>query len=366
MKKVKKVTYLPLFSIFFIAFCFVQCKKADSNIWLGAEQCYKGSGITSNAIILDLNKSEAFQLPTLELIDSIHIKDSFIVNRNKWIFKKKTEQKIVYKLEKDTNWTLSFRKLEKLSPPVSFNKILSQQWGKTISKQGESFDIEEQYVFDSLKLNTYRYYFLQGKELYKEREQHNIDTLNYGGQQFLVFKNNSSLLNQIKKLSANELVLFCHNSYYGHDIKYKKITIKRKKREDLKDFKVCNVHNIIQYYYNGITDGMIGENKRNKTELLAYFKEYYQPPIDATQNGYIRIRFIVNCRGETGRFSIQEMDREYKEKQFPFEMTEQLFKLTTRLDGWLPKKWGRIASADYYIHIGFKIKNGQIDEIIIP
>lgn len=52
------------------------------------------------------------------------------------------------------------------------------------------------------------------------------------------------------------------------------------------------------------------------------------------------------------------MDRDYKEKKFPLEMTQQLFDLVSQLDGWIPMELRANEPVDYYVHIGFKIKNG--------
>ena len=77
----------------------------------------------------------------------------------------------------------------------------------------------------------------------------------------------------------------------------------------------------------------------------------------------IRIRFIVNCYGNTGRFRIIGSDENYNEMEFDSRITNQLLKITRALDEWGIKSDGH-KSIDYYQFLIFRINNGQLIEIM--
>jgi len=77
----------------------------------------------------------------------------------------------------------------------------------------------------------------------------------------------------------------------------------------------------------------------------------------------IRIRFIVNCAGDTGRFRILGMDKDYKQKEFSPSITDQILSITKSLTGWKTKT-SNGETYDYYQYLIFKIDKGQIKEIL--
>jgi hypothetical protein len=72
---------------------------------------------------------------------------------------------------------------------------------------------------------------------------------------------------------------------------------------------------------------------------------------------------VVNCKGETGRFRIQQMDMDYQEMKFLPETVNQLLKLTQQLHGWIIGEYNG-AVRDYYQYLTFKIQEGQLMEIM--
>ncbi len=128
---------------------------------------------------------------------------------------------------------------------------------------------------------------------------------------------------------------------------------------DKKEFYLCDAENIIQYHndYQGL------QYKGEKIALVNTFSKKYVPTNQEEDSGLIRIRFVVNCKGETDRFRLIAMDNDYKGKNFGKKVTRQLISICKSLDGWIPKKLdGR--AVDYYQYLIFKIKNGQIIEIM--
>ncbi len=139
-------------------------------------------------------------------------------------------------------------------------------------------------------------------------------------------------------------------------------------------FEICNEMNVLPY---NTRYGMYIEGERYG--VLQYFREKYTiEPING-QTGYITIRFLVNCRGETDRFRIYEMDNNMKETTFEPIISQTLLQLTKKLKGWkiqFPDKLLHTGGLpvnyvsehpqlyDYYQYLLFKIKDGQIETIL--
>lgn len=127
---------------------------------------------------------------------------------------------------------------------------------------------------------------------------------------------------------------------------------------DTTSFQPCNENLIFQYYnfYNAIQyDG-------EKAKILREFKSKFETTAKE-DSGYVTIRFIVNCDGQTGWFRITTMDQDYKPKSLSNKLTHQLLQLTKELDGWIPGEFNG-EKFDYYQSLTFKIFNGQIENIM--
>jgi len=129
---------------------------------------------------------------------------------------------------------------------------------------------------------------------------------------------------------------------------------------DDKDFIICRGEERAMQYFNN-SKGL--EYEGEKTAIIKAFEESYDFSTVVKENGLIRIRFLVNCEGKTGRFRLISMDERYNEKQFDKSITNQLLKITKRLKGWKPKVFENETS-DYYQYLIFKINQGKIIEIL--
>ena len=128
------------------------------------------------------------------------------------------------------------------------------------------------------------------------------------------------------------------------------------------NFKACNESNIRQYYvrYSSDTPPTYQGEKR---ALEQFILKHYDFPITGTENGYVTIRFIVNCKGETGRFRIEKMDFNYQPNSFDNAITDQLLNIVKDLEDWIPRK-RRDQNLDFYQYLTFKIEKGQITKIL--
>jgi len=120
-------------------------------------------------------------------------------------------------------------------------------------------------------------------------------------------------------------------------------------------FTVCNPQIVLQYY------NTTSYYKQHKREIEHYFKSHYQPGTEtADQSGYVTIRFIINCSGQTGRFRMYELDTGYKPFTFHSAISDQLMKLAKNLQGWQPAVY-KGKTYDSYQYITFTLKKGLIE-----
>lgn len=128
---------------------------------------------------------------------------------------------------------------------------------------------------------------------------------------------------------------------------------------DNPSFKVCHEDITFPFNYGGI--GLVYEGE--KKELVSIIRNKFNYPKTKGQNGFITIRFIINCEGKTGRFRVTEMGFDLKPKEFDKKISKQILEIIKSLDGWKPferndKTW------DYRQYLSFKFKDGQLKEIL--
>jgi len=84
------------------------------------------------------------------------------------------------------------------------------------------------------------------------------------------------------------------------------------KKIDKKNFLVCDEDKVIQYFNLG--DAI--DYKGDKPMIINEFIVNYNSTNVKKESGLIKIRFIVNCEGETDRFRMMQSGLIYKEKVF--------------------------------------------------
>jgi hypothetical protein len=129
-------------------------------------------------------------------------------------------------------------------------------------------------------------------------------------------------------------------------------------KTDKANYIACGNCEMFQYFqsseptYNG-----------DKLAIEKVFLEKYNPKNVKYESGLVRIRFIVNCLGETERFRLMASDENYQEKTFDESITSQLLEITKSLKGWKAMTFNN-TKINYYQYLIFKIKDGQIQEIL--
>ncbi|MFD2036593.1 hypothetical protein ACFSKL_17445 [Belliella marina] len=171
----------------------------------------------------------------------------------------------------------------------------------------------------------------------------------------------------IYSMKINLILLFCISILFSCNVEKEKEPAYLRYIGDIEfdpeiddpDFKLCYYESsVFQYFSFSSLETFVGE----KEAIDDYFKENYKP-VDINESGWIRIRFIVNCNGETGRFRMIESDEDYKERPFNTKISSQLMALTKSLEGWQGFE-NEEHSLDYYQYLVFKINNGAIEQIL--
>ncbi len=131
------------------------------------------------------------------------------------------------------------------------------------------------------------------------------------------------------------------------------------KNTDDPNFKRCMDKDYgIQYYNDEKGFGYTGE----KIEIVEAL-EKLKLSCSKSTNGYVTIRFVVNCEGKAGLFRILQMNENYQQKNFDQQFVEKLLNFTKSLKGWLPKEI-QGHHLDYYQYLTYKITDGKVAEIL--
>lgn len=134
------------------------------------------------------------------------------------------------------------------------------------------------------------------------------------------------------------------------------------KRQDDPDFKKCGSEKwgrVSFQYYQGAKQFSYRGEKIAITEKLKKENIYSEKNI----NGYITVRFLVNCEGKTGLFRLQHMSPDLKDSVLDEELEKKLLQFTKSLDGWMPKEIQGL-KVDYYQYLTYKIENGKVSEVL--
>ncbi|MGA6120588.1 hypothetical protein [Sphingobacterium anhuiense] len=129
---------------------------------------------------------------------------------------------------------------------------------------------------------------------------------------------------------------------------------------DLPLFKVCSENDVPQYY--SVNGGYHG----GRSEILRLAKKRLSLPAPSNLNaidGFITIRFIVNCDGKSSRFRVLQVDKNYKTTQFDKSQVSAILKFTESLKDWKIGKTHQ-KPTDYYQYLTFVIQNGKTTDIL--
>lgn len=126
------------------------------------------------------------------------------------------------------------------------------------------------------------------------------------------------------------------------------------------DFELCGDEQEIADYYNSDDDvRYIGD----KGEMMKIIRSQLDRKKLNEESGYLTFRFVVNCKGEAGRFVTEQASLDYAAKQFPKEAIDHLYQITAGLEQWRPSVI-RDEPRDAYVYITYKLQNGTLTDVL--
>ena len=149
------------------------------------------------------------------------------------------------------------------------------------------------------------------------------------------------------------LILFINVAAFGQNVG----DISFDATKDNPDFKLCNPSAVWQGYWL--------KTKMDETTQAVEqeFKGRFQTKDEwKNESGLIRIRFVVNCQGQSDRFRLLELDFDLNEKKFSESLRAHLLTVAKGIQ-W-PARRANQQTMDYYHHFSIRITNGQLTDII--
>lgn len=80
--------------------------------------------------------------------------------------------------------------------------------------------------------------------------------------------------------------------------------------------------------------------------------------------GIITVSFKVNCKGETGDFSVQQCDFNYQSTVMAKPVTDYFLAKSKSLTGWMPGKDEEGNVVNHHKFFSFRIKEGKLIQIL--
>lgn len=124
-----------------------------------------------------------------------------------------------------------------------------------------------------------------------------------------------------------------------------------------KNFKTCFDNVIFNYYNPQAASYSEGKNKLRTFILSNFDSEKY------SDSGYLNILFVINCKGEAGRYKVYENNLDLEPQKFNPLLKTELLNLTMQLKQWNPN-YIRGEHVDSSMYISYRIENGKITEIL--
>lgn len=156
------------------------------------------------------------------------------------------------------------------------------------------------------------------------------------------------------------VMTFSQNTVPQHlNVKEKIGWIQYDKSLDNSNFKVCDELNIEEYYQVNPSYG----------EGLPSIKKYisaHQQELEALckKDGYVIVRFVINCQGQTDRYRTKFMLLNYTdENTVNAELQKKIIQLMRDMGNWTPGKYDG-KTYDCYQHLKFLFKNSKLVDVL--
>jgi hypothetical protein len=130
---------------------------------------------------------------------------------------------------------------------------------------------------------------------------------------------------------------------------------------DDSNFKICGHEERIMDYYNLDPNA---EYKYGKRAMRNIILEQLNTEKLKGQSGMLTFRFVINCKGEAGRFVTNGVDFDFQKKEFSEKCVNHLLSILQGLKTWQNLETKDGETRDAYAYITFKIKDEEIIDIL--
>jgi hypothetical protein len=207
-------------------------------------------------------------------------------------------------------------------------------------QQIRQYRIKDEAATDSLDLSIQTYY-AQGLGLYGYEVEFR------GG------KGRLELVEQIPLAKFEQLA--------DHQVKRIGYIDPRSRLDTDSAFALCGEERQIADYYNGQLDR--AQLKGGKKALWAWVRPRLDSSLLFQESGYLTFRFVVNCEGETGWFTLEEADLAFQPTRFKTETIQHLLGILREAGPWQPVII-RDETRDAYTYVTFKLADGKLIELL--
>jgi hypothetical protein len=131
------------------------------------------------------------------------------------------------------------------------------------------------------------------------------------------------------------------------------------KNLDNPNFKVCDELNVEEYYQ---VNPSYGEGMPSIRKYISAHKQLLEALCE--KDGYVIVRFVINCQGQTDRYRTKFMSLNYTdENTVNAELQKKIIQLTRNMGNWTPAKYDG-KTYDCYQHLKFLFKNSQLVDVL--
>lgn len=130
--------------------------------------------------------------------------------------------------------------------------------------------------------------------------------------------------------------------------------------DDASAFKLCGKELNIADYYNSDPDAGFYPDKKS---FLKYVSESIDSSLFKDASGYLTLRFVINCKGEAGRFTTEMASLDFEPKKFDESLINHLYSLLKAYPKWQFSTL-RKGPTDAYFYVTFKFNQGELIEIL--
>ncbi|MFT5147209.1 MAG: hypothetical protein ACI9H1_001943 [Polaribacter sp.] len=121
---------------------------------------------------------------------------------------------------------------------------------------------------------------------------------------------------------------------------------------------LCGLGVLKPYYLTGL------DYKGGIYAIKEKYNQEYIPVKKGKISGIVKIRFDVNCKGETGNFDVETYNLKYESTTINDSIVNQTVLIAKKLNNWIPGTNDDHENINSFKFIAIKLINGEIKEIV--